>query len=214
MKYEINEQVEFGGSKYEVVGDISLEDDKKRKSSFLAGTLSLILLVVVAAGGYFAIRLIHPPMCFPLNIWTFVILIGNYALYLFVHELIRGLVYMLPGGVSLKNLLFGASLKQGNVYCISKAPVRIRRVRVSLLIPFIIVFLPLVVLGIYYANIVLVIGAALAMTLSATDFVFMHRLRKHSGSLYFLQDRPDSDGDDLGGYILKELVTVDAIEKE
>lgn len=214
MKFDRNEKVEFAGSKYEVVGDIGLEDSKKKKSSFFAGALSLILFVIVAAGGYFAIRLIHPPMCFPLNIWTFVILIVSYAAYLFAHELIRGLVYILPGGVLLKNLLFGVSLKQGNVYCISKAPIRIRRARLSLLIPFIIVFLPLVVLGVYYANIVLVIGAALAMTLSAADFVFLHRLRRHSGSLYLLQDRPDTDGDDLKGYILKELVTVDAIEKE
>lgn len=214
MKFEINEHVEFSGSKFEVVGDIGLEDSKKRKSSFLAGALSLILFVLVAAAGYFAIRLIHPPMCFPLNIWTFVILIGSYAAYLFVHELIRGLVYMLPGGVPLKDLLFGASLKQGNVYCISKVPIRIRRVRLSLLIPFIIVFLPLVVLGVYYANIVLVMGAALAMTLSTTDFVFLHRIRKHSSGLYLLQDIPNSDGDDLGGYILKELVAVDSIEKE
>lgn len=214
MKYEINEQIEFKGSKFEVVGDIALEDDKKRKSSFIAGVLYLILFVGVAAGGYFAIRLIHPPMCYPLTIWTFVILIVSYAAYLFVHELILGLVYILPGGVSLKDLLFGVSLKQGNVYCISKAPIRLRRVRVSLLIPFIIVFLPLAVLGVYFGNIVLVMGAALAITLSSTDFVFMHRIRKHSGSLYLLQDRPDSDGDDLGGYILKELVAVDTITKE
>lgn len=214
MNYEINEQIEFGGSKFEVVGDIGLEDSKKRKSSFFAGALSLILFVLVAAAGYFAIRLIHPPMCFPLNIWTFVILIGSYALYLFVHELIRGLVYMLLGGVSLKDLLFGVSLKQGSVYCISKAPVRIRRVRVSLLIPFITIFIPLAVLGVYYANIVLVMGAALAITLSATDFVFMHRIRKHSGGLYLLQNISNGEGDDLGGYILKELVAVYSIEKE
>lgn len=214
MGYEINQQVEFNGSKYEVVGDIKLDDDKKRKSSFLANALSLIFFAVVAAGGYFAIRLIHPPMCFPVTIWTFVILIGSYAAYLFVHELIRGFVYMLPGGVALNDLLFGASLKQGSVYCISKVPIRLRRVRTALLIPFIVVFLPLAVLGIYFADIVLVMGAALAVTLITGDFYFLHRIRKHSGSLYLLQERPDSVGDDLEGVILKELVVVDTIEKE
>lgn len=214
MGYEINEQVELNGTKYQVVGDIGLDDDKKGKSSFLAGALSLILFAVVAAAGYFAIRLIHPPMCFPVTIWTFVILIGSYAAYLFAHELIRGFIYLLPGGVAFKDLQFGASLKQGNVYCISKAPIRLRRVRTSLLIPFIIVFLPLAILGVYLASIVLVMGAALAITLSAGDFYFLHRIRKHSGSLYLFQDRPGSEGEDLAGVILKEQVIVDTIEKQ
>ena len=214
MECNINDMVELNGSKYEVVGDIKLDNDKKRKSSFMVGALSLILFALVAAGGYFAIRLVHPPMCFSITFWTFVILIAGYAAYLFVHEIIRGFVYLLPGGVAAKDLLFRASFKQGSVYCISKAPISLRRVRTSLIVPFIVVFLPLVVLGVYFANIVLVMGAALAITLITGDFYFLHRIRKHSGSLYLLQDAPSSVGDELEGVILKELVVVDTIEKE
>ncbi len=213
MKYELSQEIEFDNRKFQVIDDLSQNDEeKKRKSSLIANVIAVLLFAAVIALGFFAIRWIHPPRCFPITIWTFVILIGGYIAYTFVHEFIRAFIYILPGGAKLKDLSMGVVLSQGMVYCISKTPIRLRRVRVSLLLPFFIVFLPIYALGLYFGDITYVFAGALALTVSVTDFYLMHELRKHKGSLFLLEEKPVKEGP--AGYILKEIVSVDAFKKE
>ena len=214
MEYEISQNVEFGGRNFEVTDELGKDKQKNKRPLFWSNVIAIALFILVTVLGFFAIRWIHPPMCFPVTVWSFVILIIGYAAYLFVHELLRGLIFWAFGGIAIKDLSFGVIIKQGTVFCISKVPISLRRVRVSLLFPFFVVFVPLFVYGLVAGDIIYVLGSSLAVAVSASDFFYLWLLRKYKGSLFLLEERPDKAREELVGYILKEDVTIDSIEKE
>ena len=214
MEYEISQNVEFGGRNFEVADELGKDKQKNKKPLFWSNVIAIVLFILVTVLGFFAIRWIHPPMCFPVTVWSFVILIVGYAVYLFVHELLRGLVFWAFKGIAIKDLSLGVRIKQGTVFCISKVPISLRRVRVSLLFPFFVVFVPLFIYGLLAGDIVYVLGSSLAVAVSASDFFYLWLLRKYKGSLFLLEERPDKAREELVGYILKEDVTIDSIEKE
>ena len=214
MEYEISQVVEFDDRKFEVIDDIGKKQSEKKKASLWSAVLAIALFIATVVLGFFGIRWVHPPMCFAITIWSFVILIAGYAVYIFVHELLRGLIFLAFGGVGKRNISFGVILKQGTVYCLSKVPVRLRRVRVSLLVPFFITFVPLFVIGILLGDIVYIMGSALALAVSAADFYYLWILRKQKGSSFLLEDKPDKIREEFAGYILKEEISIESIGKE
>ena len=214
MEYKISQNVEFGDRSFEVTAELGKEEDKNKKPAFWSNVIAIVLFIAITVLGFFAIRWIHPPMCFPVSVWSFVILILGYAAYTFVHELLRGLVLWIFGGAALKDLSLGIKLRQGMVFCISKVPVRIRRVRASLIVPFFVVFAPLFAYGLVAGDIVFVLGGALALTVSAADFFYMWLLREYKGSSFLLEERPKAAREDLKGYILKEDISVKNIDIE
>ena len=119
-----------------VTDELGKDKQKNKRPLFWSNVIAIALFILVTVLGFFAIRWIHPPMCFPVTVWSFVILIIGYAAYLFVHELLRGLIFWAFGGIAIKDLSFGVIIKQGTVFCISKVPISLRRVRVSLLFRF------------------------------------------------------------------------------
>lgn len=202
---EINEIITFKNRKFEVVKNLGAKTDKKRKTSFWVGLFSILLFVVVFILGFIAIRLLFPPMCIPVTIWTFVGLVGGYIAYTLVHELLRGFLLVLSRNVKCKDISFGVVLREGSAYCISKVPVRISHMRFVLLVPFILVSLPLLAYSIAVGDVIFLIAAALSLTINATDLWFFGRLRKTSGKLFLLEDKASQGTQEPAGYILKQV---------
>jgi hypothetical protein len=201
---EIGEIVTINEKKFQVTHSLADKTDKKRKTSFWVAAFAIILFVAVLVTGFVVIRSIFPPMCIPITIWSFVILVGGYVAYLFVHELLRGLLFIFSRSISIKDLSFGVIVRAGAVYCISKVPVKIAHMRVVLLLPFIIVSLPLLAYSIIVGDVIFLIGAALSLTIVASDLWLLGTLRKHKGAHFLLEDKAAQDSEVPSGYILKE----------
>ena len=202
---ETNEIITFNERKFEVALNLLAKQGKKRKTSFWVGLFSILLFVVVFILGFIAIRLLFPPMCIPITIWTFVGLVGGYIAYLFVHELLRGFILVLARNVKCKDISFGVVIREGSAYCISKVPVRISHMRVVLLAPFILVSLPLLIYSIAVGDVIFLIAAALSLTINAADLWFLGRLRKTSGKLFLLEDKSSQGTQEPTGHILKQI---------
>ena len=202
---DINEIITINKRKFEVVDHMADKPGKKRKTSFWVGAFSIMLFVVVFILGFIAIRLLFPPMCIAVSIWMFVGLVGGYIAYLFVHELLRGLILLFSRKVKYSDLSFGVVIREGSAYCISKVPVRISHMRVVLLLPFILVSLPLLAYSIAVGDVIILIAAALSLTVNATDLWFLGRLRATSGKHFLLEEKATQGTQEPTGYILKQI---------
>jgi hypothetical protein len=202
---EINEIITFNERKFEVALNLAAKTDKKRRPTFWVGLFSILLFVVVVILGFIAIRLMFPPMCIAVSIWSFVGLVGGYIAYLFVHELLRGFLLVLSPNVKCSDITFGVVVREGSAYCISKVPVRISHMRVVLLLPFILVSLPLLAYSIAVGDVIILIAAALSLTVNATDLWFLGRLRKTSGKHFLLEDKASQGTQEPTGHILKPI---------
>ena len=202
---DLNEIITIKERKFQVTGSLADKAGKKRKTSFWVAAFSIMLFIIVLVLGFIAIRLMFPPMCIPITIWTFVALVGGYIAYLFVHELLRGLVLIFSPNIKLQDLSFGVIVRAGAVYCISKVPVKIAHMRVVLLLPFILISLPLLAYSIAVGDMIFLIAAALSLTFSAGDLWFAGKLRKHKGNYFLLEDKASQDSEAPSGYVLKEV---------
>lgn len=202
---ELNEIITVKERKFQVIDSLADEHGKKRKTSFWIGAFTITLFVVVFVIGFFAIRLLFPPMCVPITIWSFVALVGGYIAYIFVLELLRGLALLFSRDIKLRDISLGVIVRSGSVYCISKVPVKIANMRVALLLPLFLVSLPLLAYSIAVGNVIILIGAALSLTISGSDLWFFGRLRKHKGSDFLLEDKASQDNETPSGYVLKEV---------
>ena len=59
-----------------------------------------------------------------------------YFLFMFLHELLHGVGFMFNGFVKFKNIVFGACLEKGILYCMCKQVVERMHIFISLLFPF------------------------------------------------------------------------------
>ena len=201
-----NEIISIKERKFTVIEKTTGEPKDKRKPSFWLGVFSILLFVAVFVVGFIAIRALHYPSCISVTIWTFVALVGGYAAYLIVHELLRGLLLLFSRNIRLRDLSFGFRLKSGTAFCISKFPVGVPHLRFVLLVPFFLVSLPLLVYSLIIGDIIFLIGAALSFTISAADLWYLAKLRGKTKDFFVLELPPATGGQEPGGYFVKEII--------
>ena len=196
--------MEYGGVNYELVEDLTVKQEDKLKVLVWMNLIMFAGLVAIAAAGTFAIRLVHPGIVLEFGLGSFFLILAAFAVYIFVHEFIHGLVFRLAGGVAWKDISYGAAIKSGMAYCISDVPVNLRVSRFSLIAPFIIVCVPLIACSIVIGNLPILIAGALFTTGSAGDFWYLWILRKKQAEMYMMEEKPKNKEYTLGCYVLKQ----------
>lgn len=73
-----------------------------------------------------------------------------YIIWMFLHEIIHGIAFMLFKEVNARNVTFGAKLESGIFYCMCKQPISKRVILVSLLAPFMIIGIITLIIAIIY----------------------------------------------------------------
>lgn len=202
---ELNEIITIKARKFSIIEKTASEPENKRKPSFWVGLFSILLFVAVFVVGFIAIRALHYPSCITVTIWTFVALVGGYAAYLIVHELLRGLMLLFSRNIGLKDLSFGFRFKSGTAFCISKFPVSVRHLRFVLLVPFFLVSLPLFVYSLVIGDVIFLIAAALSFTVSAADFWYLAKLSGKTKDFFVLEEKPVPGAEEPHGYFVKEI---------
>jgi hypothetical protein len=122
-----------------------------------------------------------------------------------VHELLHGISFVLFSGRSWKTIRFGLILKNGLAYCISTVPVRIRRARLSLMMPLYVVAIPLYVVAYWTSDFGLALFTVFLSAGSVGDLYYLWTLRKVSPTYYMMEAMPSKEGYEIG-YLLYEQV--------
>lgn len=98
------------------------------------------------------------------------------AALLVFHELIHALGAILFGKLSVKDIKFGANLKQAMLYCHMKKPMKVNAYRASILLPVIVTgIIPLIISAIF-GNIFLVAVFSLMVSGGAADIIMFFSL--------------------------------------
>jgi hypothetical protein len=84
--------MEFGGVKYELVEDLTVKQKDKLKVLVWMNILMFVGLVAIVVAGVFFIRLINHSAALEFRLVSFLLILASFAVYIFVHEFIHGLV--------------------------------------------------------------------------------------------------------------------------
>ena len=196
--------MEFGGVKYELVEDLTVKQKDKLKVLVWMNILMFVGLVAIVVAGVFFIRLINHSAALGFGLVSLLLILASFAAYIFIHEFIHGLVFRLVGRIAWKDISYGAAIKSGMAYCISDVPVNLRASRISLIAPFIIVCVPLIVCSIAIGSLPMLLAGALFTTGSAGDFWYLWILRKKPADMFMLEEKPKDKEYTLGCYVLKQ----------
>ena len=196
--------MEFGGVKYELVEDLTVKQKDKLKVLVWMNIIMFAGLIAIVVAGVFIIRLINRSAALEFGLVSLLLILASFAVYIFVHEFIHGLVFRLAGGVAWKDISYGAAIKSGMAYCISNVPVNLRASRISLIAPFIVVCVPIIVCSIAIGSLPMLIAGALFTTGSAGDFWYLWILRKKPADMFMLEEKPKNNEYTLGCYVLKQ----------
>jgi len=129
----------------------------------------------------------------------------SFLLYVIVHELLHGIAFVLFSGRSWKTMKFGLILKNGLAYCISVAPVTVKRARLSLMMPLYVVCIPIYLYSILTGSFALAILAVLFASGSAGDIYYLWILRKTNSDLYMMEELPTKQGYAVGYYLYERI---------
>lgn len=73
-----------------------------------------------------------------------------FILWMFLHEIIHGISFMLFKEVNAKNVTYGAKLESGIFYCMCKQPISKKVILVSLLAPFVLIGMVTLIIAIVF----------------------------------------------------------------
>ena len=119
--------------------------------------------------------------------YLFLLLIG----YLFLHELLHGIGYVI-GGCDRKNIKYGLALEKGILYCMAYQEVRKKNILLSLQMPFMIIGVITYVIGILLHFKILIFLSILNIMGAAMDIVmFLYILKLDKDVIYSEVDAPD-----------------------
>lgn len=101
-----------------------------------------------------------------LNLWKFIDIyfLVLYFLWMFLHELLHGIGFSLNKDINHKNIVYGAALEKGILYCMCKEKISKNSIMISLVFPFFII-------GIFTFFIGLIINNEILMLLSLFNIV-------------------------------------------
>ena len=196
--------MEFGGAKYELVEDLTVKQKDKLKVLVWMNIIMLVGLIAIVAAGVSIIRLINRSAALEFGLVSLLLILASFAVYIFIHEFIHGVVFRHAGGIAWKDISYGAAIKSGMAYCISDVPVNLRASRISLIAPFIIVCVPIIVCSVIISSLPMLLAGALFTTGSAGDFWYLWILRKKPADMFMLEEKPKDKEYTLGCYVLKK----------
>lgn len=119
--------------------------------------------------------------------FLFLLLIG----YLFLHELLHGVGYIL-GGCDRKNIKYGLALEKGILYCMAYQEVSKKNILLSLQMPFTLIGVITYIIGLIINSKILVFLSILNIMGAAMDIVmFLYILKLDKDVIYSEVDAPD-----------------------
>lgn len=88
-----------------------------------------------------------------INLFSFIFII----LWMFLHEILHGIGFMLFGEVKRENVVFGAEIEKGIFYCMCKERVSKANILVALVFPLLMIGIFTYIIGIYFGNSLLIL---------------------------------------------------------
>ncbi len=103
--------------------------------------------------------------------------LSTMIIYLFLHEIIHGIGYMITGAKP-KNIYFGIALEKGILYCLCRQEVKKKCILTSLQMPFMVIGVITYIIGIIIGNDLLVILSIFNLVGASMDLVmFLYIMR-------------------------------------
>jgi hypothetical protein len=191
MNYKVSDFVLFKDNRFEVVEDLVVKNKQKSKALRRINIESIFLLVGIFILGFIIISIIHSEVEVSGVLWKLPVVFISFILYIIVHELLHALAFMLAGDVKRKDLSFGFVRKSAMAYCITNIPVSVKCCRISLLFPFFMICVPIIIYSIAVGDIIALFAGAFFCSGSAGDFWYLRMLRGKDKNFYVLEEMPE-----------------------
>lgn len=146
----------------------------------------IILILMIFLTGFFYDGLI-------INIKDFVIMFIFIIPYLFLHEFLHSVAYVL-NGADFKNITYGIHLEKGIMCCLCKQNISKRNILISLLCPFVLIGILTYIIGIFLDNSVLIWLSILNISGCSGDLMMFLGLVKLKNFEYSEYDNPMAFG--------------------
>lgn len=201
------DSVTYGQSNYKVIDNRITKDKNKTKILILINVISLLI-----AFGVYILYILSSAMIgvkeqvvqfdfIDMIIYLFVF-VAAYVLFIIAHEYVHYLTYRYAGNIPKDKLKFGIVLKSGMAYCISLEPTTVKASRLSLMMPFYVLVIPLIIISVLTQNGFLAFLSALFAGGSAGDIWYMWTLKKDSREKYIIEAMPSGKGYEIGYLLL------------
>ncbi len=128
--------------------------------------------------------------------FEFIFLVILMFLWVFLHEVIHGLMYLV-NGAKKKSLSFGIALEKGILYCLCKEYISKKNILISAISPFFLIGVLTSILGFVFNNSYLVILSIMNMSSSIADIILVLFLWKLPANIEFCEY------DNSTGFIIK-----------
>lgn len=187
---------------------MKMANKKKQKKYYLfeydMGFLSflsiIILILLILAIGFFDKWTIFKSILVASDQKTgdfeFIFLVILMFLWVFLHELFHGIMYLV-NGAKKENLSFGVALEKGILYCLCKEYISKKNILISAISPFLLIGVLTSILGMIFNNSYLVILSIMNMSSSIADIILVLFLLKLPKNIEFCEY------DNSTGFIIK-----------
>jgi len=200
---EIGSVLTFEQVEYELLENNIVADRKIQKFMIWLNVAAILMFVILTLATF--MLGFRAPLEGDFNLFTILIVLLAFLVFIVVHELLHGISFAIFGKVKGKNIKFGIVLKSGLAYCISQVPVKVSASRLSLMMPVYAVCLPMYIYGLVSQNVIIAIVSLLFFTGSIGDLYYMWKLRKTDKNLYMYEMPPSVKGYDIGYLLLKKI---------
>jgi len=132
-----------------------------------------------------------------LKLWEYVNIefLVLYFLWMFLHELLHGMGFSINKNINHKNIIYGAALEKGILYCMCKQEIKKKNIIISLLFPFIFIGITTFFIGLALNNPILQLLSLFNIVGSIGDLVMFFDFIKLPEFNYL-------DLDDCTGFVL------------
>jgi len=210
LNLKTGETVNYNDESYRVIENRIVKGKDKNKALIVINVLAFVIIFVVLI--IYAIALFIMGVQgqtfefgFAKALVQFAILFAGFLVFIIAHEYVHYLTYRYIGKTPKDKLKFGLALKTGMAYCISLVPNSIKASRLSLMMPFYVLVMPLILIAIALQSGFLIFLAALFASGSAGDFWYMWTLRKDAKDKYIIESVPEDGGYDIGYLVLEKI---------
>ena len=210
LNLQPGDSVEYKNGKYTVVENRIVKGKQKQRKMILINVLAIVIMVlifVLCATGMATMGKTDGTFSFGFGefAYGFLIIAAAFIVFIVAHEYVHYLTYRIAGKSPKDSLKFGVVLKSGMAYCISLVPNTVKASRLSLMMPFYVLVIPIIILAIVLQSVPLTFMAALFASGSAGDFWYMWTLRKDSRDKYIIEAMPEGNGYEIGYLVLEKI---------
>ncbi len=132
-----------------------------------------------------------------LKLWNYIDIyfLVIYFLWMFLHEVFHGIGFAINKNINCKNIVYGACLEKGILYCMCKQKISKRDIMISLIFPFIFIGVITFFIGIIFNNQLLILLSLFNIIGSIGDLVMFFSFLKLPDFYYV-------DQNDCTGFVL------------